>query len=53
MHEEFADLIRAKAKRGAIFMVYGLEKVLPRYPGFQLLGHLSPLEGIIALCRKV
>lgn len=53
MHEEFADLIRAKAKRGAIFMVYGLEKVLPRYPGFQLLGHLSPLEGILALYRKV
>ena len=53
MHEEFADLIGARAKPGAVFMVYGLEKVLPKYPGFQLLDHLSPLEGILALYRKI
>jgi len=53
MHEEFARLIRDRARPGAVFMVYGLEKVLPRYPGFQLLDHLSPLEGILAFYRKI
>jgi hypothetical protein len=52
MHEEFAEIIRKKARSGAIFMVYGLEKVMPRYPGFRLLEDLSPLEGILALYKK-
>ena len=52
MHEEFAELIAEKGKRGAIFMVYGFQKILPRYKGFHLLDHISPMEGILALYQK-
>jgi hypothetical protein len=52
MHEEFAELIAEKGKHGAIFMVYGLQKILPKYQGFQLLDHLSPMEGILAFYQK-
>jgi len=53
MHEEFAQMIAEKAKVGAVFMVYGLHRILPRYPGLVLLGHISPMEGILAVYRKV
>lgn len=53
MHEEFAQLIARKARSGAIFMVYGLEKILPRLTGFHLLTPERPLEGIVALYQKV
>ena len=52
MYEEFSELIVRKAKKGAIFMVYGLDKVLPRINGLELLTPRKPLEGIIALYRK-
>ena len=51
MQEEFAGLIARKAKRGAIFMVYGLEKILPRWDGMTLMTE-QPLEGILALYQK-
>lgn len=53
MHQEFAQLIAQKGKKGAIFMVYGLHKILPMYEGFRLLNHISPMEGILALYQKV
>ena len=53
MMEEFAELIARKAKSGALFMVYGLEKILPRFTGLRLLTPERPLEGIIALYQKV
>lgn len=52
MHEEFAEMIVEKAKKGAIFMLYGLNRILPRYQGLRLLDHLSPMEGILAIYRK-
>jgi len=52
MHEEFAGLIVEKAKKGAIFLIYGLQKILPRYHGLRLLEHISPMEGILAFYRK-
>jgi len=52
MHEEFAEMLAERAKRGSIFMVYGLNKILPRYPGFRLLQNLSPMESILALYQK-
>ena len=52
MHEEFSRLIAAKAKSGAIFMVYGVHKVLPRYEGLRLMKNLSPMQGILALYKK-
>ena len=51
MQEEFAGLIARRAKRGAIFMVYGLEKILPRWDGMTLMTE-QPLEGILALYQK-
>jgi hypothetical protein len=53
MQEEFAELIARKAKPGAFFMVYGLEKILPRFTGLRLLTSARPMQGIIALYRKV
>jgi len=53
MQEEFAQLIARKARSGAIFMVYGLEKILPRLTGFHLLTPERPLEGIVAIYQKV
>ncbi len=52
MYEEFAELIVEKAKTGAIFMVYGLNRIMPGFRGLNLLGRLSPLEGALALYRK-
>jgi len=53
MQEEFAQLIARKARSGAIFMVYGLEKILPRLTGFHLLTPERPLEGMVAIYQKV
>jgi hypothetical protein len=52
MQAEFGELIVRKAKPGALFMVYGLEKIIPRLPGLRLLTPERPLEGIIALYQK-
>ena len=53
MHEEFARMLAEKAKKGAVYMVYGLHKIMPRYPGFRLIKKLSPMEGVLALYEKV
>ncbi len=52
MHEEFSRIVQEKAKPGAIFMVYGVDKVLPSYQGLELLKEMSPLGGILALYEK-
>jgi SAM-dependent methyltransferase len=52
MQEEFAERIRKKAKQGALFMVYGLKEILPRFPGLRMLTQ-KPLEGIVALYQKI
>ncbi len=52
MHDEFARMLSKKAKKGAIYMVYGLNSIMPRYEGFRLLGELSPMEGVLALYEK-
>jgi len=52
MHEEFAELINRKARKGAVFMVYGLERIFPRFEGLRLLTPREPLEGMIALYQK-
>ena len=52
MQEEFAELIARKAKKGSVFMVYGLEKILPQFDGLRLLTK-RPLQDILALYRKV
>jgi SAM-dependent methyltransferase len=52
MHEEFARRIVRHGKSGAVFMVYGLQNIIPSYDGLRLLDRLSPMEGIMALYRK-
>jgi len=52
MVEEFSRLIARKAKKGAVFMVYGLEKILPKFKGLRLLTPEIPIEGILALYQK-
>jgi hypothetical protein len=52
MQEEFAQFINRKARKGAVFMVYGLERIFPRFRGFRLLTPREPLEGILALYQK-
>jgi SAM-dependent methyltransferase len=52
MHEEFAELIVRKAKKGAVLMIYGLEKILPKYRGLRLLTPKGSLEGALALYEK-
>lgn len=53
MQEEFAELIARKAKPGAIFMVYGLKKIIPRFSGLRLLTPERSLGGMIALYQKI
>jgi hypothetical protein len=52
MHEEFARLIADRAKKGALFMVYGLDRILPRYEGLRLLFSPSPPGGLVAVYQK-
>ncbi|MBW1997838.1 MAG: hypothetical protein JRJ29_07720 [Deltaproteobacteria bacterium] len=53
MQDEFADLIVQKAKKGSIFMVYGLNSILPKYKGMRLLTPFGSLKGILALYQKM
>ncbi|MBN1106094.1 MAG: class I SAM-dependent methyltransferase [Deltaproteobacteria bacterium] len=52
MQEEFAELIVRKAHPGALFMVYGLESILPRFRGLRLLTPRKSMEGVLALYKK-
>ena len=53
MQEEFAGLIVDKARKGAVFMVYGLEKIMPKHKGLSLLTPEFPLNGALALYQKM
>ena len=53
MYEEFADLIKRKGKKGAIFMIYGLDRIMPILDGFELLTGDNPIQGILAVYRKI
>jgi hypothetical protein len=37
LHEVFAEKIRDEAREGALYLVYGFHRVLPEYPGLELL----------------
>jgi hypothetical protein len=52
MHQEFAAMIVERAAKGALFLVYGLDKIMPRYEGLQLREDLSPLNGILGVYEK-
>jgi len=52
LHDLFAEEIVHKAKEGALYLVYGFNRVLPRYAGLELLIEDVGGEGIAALYRK-
>ena len=52
MYEEFAQVIADKAKKGSVFMLYGVERILPRLEGLHLLTPQRPIQGILALYQK-
>lgn len=53
MQSEFAGLISDRARKGAVFMVYGLEKILPKFKGLKLLTPGRSLGGVLALYQKI
>jgi hypothetical protein len=49
LHELFAAKIAAEAKPKALYLVYGFNKILPRYQGLELLIPDLASQGIVAL----
>lgn len=52
LHDLFAEHITARAKEGALYLVYGFSRVLPRYDGLELVMPDVASQGIMALYRK-
>lgn len=52
LHDVFAEKIAAEAKTGALYLVYGFNKILPHYEGLTLLESDVADQGIVALYRK-
>jgi SAM-dependent methyltransferase len=52
LHDRFAEKIAAEASPGALYLVYGFSKVLPRYENLELLLPDLACQGIAALYRK-
>jgi hypothetical protein len=51
-HEAFSTLIAAQGKPGCAFLVYGMDRIFPRYEGLDFIESLSPLGGVLAVYRK-
>jgi len=52
LHDLFAEKIAEEAKTGALYLVYGFNKVLPRYHGLETLIPDVASQGIAALYKK-
>ncbi len=52
LHDLFAEKIVREAKAGALFLVYGFHKVLPRYPGLEIEDPDLGRQGIASLYIK-
>lgn len=52
LHDLFATKIAEEAKPGALYLVYGFSKILPRYRGLELLIPDVASQGIVALYGK-
>lgn len=53
LHDLFAQKIAEEAKTGAMYMVYGFSKIIPRYDGLKLLEPDLASQGMVILYRKV
>ncbi|MFP3870607.1 MAG: class I SAM-dependent methyltransferase, partial [Syntrophobacteria bacterium] len=49
LHDLFAEKIATEAKTGALYLVYGFNKILPRYQGLELLISDVAAQGLVAL----
>jgi len=52
LHDLFAEKIAREAKKGALYLVYGFSRILPRYQGLRLLIPDVALQGIATLYVK-
>ena len=52
LHDLFAEQIAAEAKPGALYLVYGFNRVLPRYRKLEIVVPDLGAQGIAALYRK-
>ena len=52
LHDLFAEKIARDGKKGALYLVYGFSKVLPRYQGLEVLVQDLASQGIVTLYRK-
>lgn len=52
LHDLFADKIAREARKGALYMIYGFSRILPRYDGLELLVPDLGGQGIVALYGK-
>ncbi|MFZ2445743.1 MAG: hypothetical protein WAW37_05260 [Syntrophobacteraceae bacterium] len=52
LHDVFADLLAQRARPGAWYLVYGFNRVLPRYEAFEVVAPDLGSQGIAALFRK-
>jgi hypothetical protein len=52
LQQELAERISRLARPGAVWIVYGVGDILPRFPGLTLRTQDKALEGILALYRK-
>ncbi|MEN6440822.1 MAG: class I SAM-dependent methyltransferase [Syntrophobacter sp.] len=52
LHDVFAELIAQRGRPGALYLVYGFNRVLPRYESFELVVPDLGSRGIAALFRK-
>jgi len=52
LHDVFAELIAQRGRTGALYLVYGFNRVLPRYDSFELVVPDLGSRGIAALFRK-
>jgi hypothetical protein len=52
LHDLFAEKIAKEAKKGALYLVYGFSKILPRYEGLEVLIGDVASQGIVALYEK-
>jgi hypothetical protein len=52
LHDLFGAKIAAEAKPKALYLVYGFNKILPRYQGLELLIPDLASQGIVALYGK-
>ncbi|NLI80978.1 MAG: class I SAM-dependent methyltransferase [Deltaproteobacteria bacterium] len=53
LHDLFGEKIASEAQKGALYLVYGFHKVLPRYEGLEILVPDIGGQSIAAVYRKV